>query len=230
LVGTAIQYEITLQDGNTYVTGDLPLFDFRADIAEGRATRVWKVFKKGGDQNDFFVLKDSWMFSDSKSEGDIMHELLEKIDKKDHHYFLTVISHGPVRVDGNLIDQTLGTIMRDTPTIIENRPLQPPRTYKEPKQNVEGSQRNQSQGRPPGTKDAYSIDLHDSDITPRTHYRILFREVCEPLHDIRDLGVAFSLLAQTADGELHMIFPVSLLLSCVQFFVSYTRIEQSTEM
>jgi hypothetical protein len=196
-----------LQDGNTYVTDGFPLCDVRADVTEGRATRVWKVYKKGSHQETYFALKDLWMFSDSKSEGDTMRDLLKKFDEKDHHYFLSVVSDGPVRADGDLVDQTLGTIMRGIPTIIDNRSIQPRSAYEEPKPNLQRSQSHQSRGRLPGIKEAYSINVHESDITPRTHYRILFREVCEPLDEIRDLGVVFSLLSQTADGELRLISP-----------------------
>jgi hypothetical protein len=205
LIGTAPQYEVTLQDGDTNVTDGFPLCDVRANVTEGRATRVWKVYRKGGDQEDCFVLKDLWMFSDSKSEGDTMRDLLKKFDEKDHHYFLTVVSDGPVHVDGDLVDQTVGTIMRGIPTVIDSQSILPPHTYEESKLNRQGSRGNQSQGRPPGIKEACSIDLPEGGIIPRIHYRILFREVCELLEDIRDLGVVFSLLAQTANGELHMI-------------------------
>ena len=205
LVGEAIQYEITMPNGETYVTDEFPLFDFRADVAQGRATRVWKVFKKGGDRNEHFALKDLWMFSDSKSEGEIMRNLLNKIDAKDHHYFLTIIFDGQVRVDADRVDKTLPTIMRDIPTVISTLPIKAPRTYQDPKSTVAGSQRNQSRGRPPGVKEEYSIELHEDDIVPRTHYRILFREVCEPLHGVRDLGKAYSLINQTCDGEPYLV-------------------------
>jgi hypothetical protein len=35
--------------------------------------------------------------------------------RKKDHYFLAVASDGPVHLDADLVDQTLGTIMRDTP-------------------------------------------------------------------------------------------------------------------
>ena len=71
----AIQYEIMCQDDTRYIADGFPLFDFCADIADGCAARVWKVYKKGDGQKDVFVLKDSWMLLDSTSEGDIMRDL-----------------------------------------------------------------------------------------------------------------------------------------------------------
>jgi Fungal protein kinase len=190
-----------MSDNSTYITVGEPLFDFRADVAEGRATRVWKVHHK--DTPDvFLVLKDFWMFSDTNPEGDILRDLYQKVEQEHHKYFLTVAADGIVSVRDGCPDMTQGTILRAIPKIVSRYTIHQPREYADSLPTMTGSRRNRSYGHTPRDLGVlYDDNLCYAEFSLRTHYRIVFNEVCQPLHDIRDLQTVFSLLGQATRGE-----------------------------
>lgn len=64
-----------------------------------------------------------------------------------------------------------------------------------------GSQRNEAYGHTPWNLGLlYYNDLRDATFSLRTHYRIVFKEVCQPLHCIGNLHEVFSMLCQAAEG------------------------------
>ncbi|KAI0085368.1 hypothetical protein BDY19DRAFT_996900 [Irpex rosettiformis] len=94
----------------TYVTHQV-LVNINAEAMQGRATRVWrgkKADEKGRPAGHNTVIKDCWIDTDRKREGDILAEILEAArtsTNPDHlvnikNHFLTVVHHGDVLVDG----------------------------------------------------------------------------------------------------------------------------------
>lgn len=121
-----IQYEYMMSNGITYVMVGSPLFDFRADVAEGHATQVWKVYRKA-IPDVFHILKDLWMFSDATLEGDILRDLHQKVDEEHQRYFLTVLAHGTVNISSSCPDTTVGTVLRAIPEIKSRYAIRQPR-------------------------------------------------------------------------------------------------------
>jgi hypothetical protein len=144
-VNGEIQYVYTL-DGRTYVTM-ATLFDFRANAAVGRATRVWAVYPKDNPDRTF-VLKDLWMYSDARPEGEILHQICKKINPKYLRFFLTVEADTLVHIDGSR-DRTVILPQILTPM---DKP-KPDRTHDEcqPTPTMSGSARNWSMGHIPGS-------------------------------------------------------------------------------
>ncbi|KAI0085289.1 hypothetical protein BDY19DRAFT_996840 [Irpex rosettiformis] len=94
----------------TYVTHQV-LANISAEVMQGKATRVWRgkgVDEKGRPTGHNMVIKDCWIDTDRKREGDILAEILEaaKTSTNPNHlqnikdHFLTVVHHGDVLVDG----------------------------------------------------------------------------------------------------------------------------------
>jgi hypothetical protein len=207
-----IQYEYIVS-GKTYVTVERPLFDFRAECIEGRATRVWKVYDKHGDKEEgFFALKDLWMFSDTQPEGEILKELRQKVPEMllERDILLNVVDDDWVYLDNGSVDKTDGVIMRYIPTIKDYYRIK----LTDEKEHLGaagsrpkmiGSQRNESHGHTPRG----SVSVHDESNTHqeclgfsrRSHRRTVFKEVCQPLHDLEDIGLVYLLLQHAVRGE-----------------------------
>ncbi|KAI0089643.1 hypothetical protein BDY19DRAFT_1070382 [Irpex rosettiformis] len=94
----------------TYITHQV-LANISAEAMQGRATRVWRgkqTDERGRPIGHNMVIKDCWIDTDRKREGDILSEILEAAktsSNPDHlsnikNHFLTVVHHGDVLVDG----------------------------------------------------------------------------------------------------------------------------------
>jgi hypothetical protein len=184
----------------TYVTIK-PICDYRADSVEGRATRVWEVRLKDGSQ-ETFALKDVWMFSDDQTEGDILRSVLSKVKEVDHRYFLSIEANGHVIVDGQP-DRTHTLIMRQAPTVCgELLPWPQPKHSNRTTPTMTGSSRNCSVGHPPDLRGSDQTRPKRRGFSDRTHYRIVFREVCESLHDVTNLGSVMKCLHDATKGTV----------------------------
>ena len=151
-----------------------------AEPLRGRGTRVFEAVEldKDGTPNDLpVVLKDIWIDSDRMREGDILSLLHEAAGAQDddkllfENYFLTAICHGDV-LDGNDIpDDTAKALMRGL--VI-----------------------------PSDLKSQFTLQW--TSIFPKyahkTHYRIVFKEVCETINSLRSLPDVMAVLDETVSG------------------------------
>jgi hypothetical protein len=196
LVDDQIQYEFKLVDETTgkektYVTTGRPLSDFRAEAVEGRATRVWVAYEKGGDKDKLVVLKDLWMFSDTKPETHIVRDICKDLSQNERKIFLTTLADNWVYIDGQ-IDQTDALIMRGFPKpagylslLSINRKQQTT-----PRSTMAGSGRIESYGHTP--RGAIPVREESKrkvrlSLSSRRHRRTVFLELCQPLHYVEDL-------------------------------------------
>jgi hypothetical protein len=91
----------------------------------GRATRVFKAFSES-DAATAVALKDQWIEDNRKREGDFLTRLGQmilkgtedklfedlRLTKPPHEDFLTVVAHGPVKVDKSTDDHTTAVLVR----------------------------------------------------------------------------------------------------------------------
>ena len=201
-----IQYEYSV--GNkTYVTTRKPLFDFCAESIDGRATRVWKVYDKGGDRDVHFALKDIWIFSDTQPEDKVLQELRSHVHKDHHGIFLTIIDDDWVYLDGNrsVVDKTARTIMRRVPTIQGYIRFQSEEEPKQTQPTTLGSSRNQLHSHTPrGSAHVHhevATYQKEHQFSLRSHHHTIFKEVCKPLHELNNLGRIYWLLQYAVTGK-----------------------------
>jgi AAA ATPase containing von Willebrand factor type A (vWA) domain len=197
-----IQYEYSV-GARTFITTKSPLFDFKADCAEGSSTRVWRVHDKydEGNPRKEFALKDVWMVSDVPSEGELLDTIRNQLTVADRQYFLTTEVHAVVKIDETL-DTTHSAIMRGAPTIVDHWIVKRKAgSAASIKPQVFGSSRLYSVGHTPSVGQQAPAAKHQ--FTPRTHYRIVWKEVCTPLHDQQTLDGAYALLREATEGKLH---------------------------
>ncbi|KIP06495.1 hypothetical protein PHLGIDRAFT_118886 [Phlebiopsis gigantea 11061_1 CR5-6] len=167
----------------------------------GRGTRVWEVRQLNA--NSCFtgpprVLKDSWPDTDRPREAEVLAQVLRDIGSVEEaqDFFLTVEAAGDVSI-GGAVDQTLPESDRDQLYARDNG--------EEPKRfdlmQVDNSER-ATQGR---DKTLQSLDgeVRGSQVSsfsalqhqlqepvrfcPKTHHRIVFKEVCKSLNEEIDL-------------------------------------------
>ncbi|KAG8682287.1 hypothetical protein FRC11_015084, partial [Ceratobasidium sp. 423] len=170
----------------------------------GRGTRVWKVRKveNGRLVGPVYALKDVWVHEDRHPE----HEILQKIREQQpeySRYFLTPIDFGFA-----LLGSTAPPIPDSTHNILgRQRDLKPTRTVRRilfvP---INGSRTSKSQSRKTSSASRHSVghggDVPDSKLGghrdfsylskhPRLHYRVVFEEVGDPVHDLRHFSEIF---------------------------------------
>jgi hypothetical protein len=209
LVNGAIAYEFEIRNDKSgvtiFVTSGPPLSDFRAESIEGRATRVWKVYEKGGDPKVFYVLKDVWMFSDTLSETTIMDTLRSKVPKEHHNIFLTILHDDWVSVNGER-DQTDGLIIRQELNILDNlRPRLAKEVEEETKPTLKGSSRSGTFGHIPRGSTALHnenvVSVPNRKLSTRSHRRTVFLEVCQPLQNVTNMKMVGLVLQGAIDGR-----------------------------
>lgn len=161
-----------------------------AQALRSRATRVWRgreVDKNGDATGDLVVIKDCWVDDERPREGDTLAAIEDaaraskdvKHEARFHKYFLHVVCHGDVYVDGKK-DNTL-TLMRNS------TPLPSCSKSYELKTQAIGSRRDDWNARENARLDEGNT---------KTHYRIVFREygmtidkltsmkkICKALHE-----------------------------------------------
>ncbi|KAG6903778.1 hypothetical protein DXG01_014964, partial [Tephrocybe rancida] len=82
----AYEYEV---EGRRYLTEGGPISETAAYHITSRATRVWlvrEIFNRPGDgkhslSDDYFVLRDAWLYSDAKLESEIRNDIFERLSK-----------------------------------------------------------------------------------------------------------------------------------------------------
>jgi hypothetical protein len=200
--GGTIHYEYTVS-GRTFIT-KTPLCDFKADCAEGRSTRVWTVYEKNQPLGAQFALKDIWMMSDSTTEGTILRGIRSRLEEDQEKYFLTIEADEIAKI-GEIDDNTHFAMMRGgrAPEIIAYLDLGKSRTDATTRQLVEGSTRLKSVGHLPSADrlaPQHPPFCKISQFTSRAHYRIVFNEICTPLHELDSPYEIYELLIQAVKG------------------------------
>lgn len=212
-----VQYQYTVGD-EVYVTTGLPLCDFRADSVEGRSTRVWKAYRLSDPTKTEVALKDIWMTKDSKTEGDTLHMLTSDMTPLEAQHFLTVVCDGVVTINGE-DDNTHTLAMRGVPPKVIGHYLTatPDENSKIPISQLitPGSQRTRSRGHTPHTTGPKRVQDKRVTFTERVHYRIIFKEVGKPLHEILSFKTVCSALCDIVKGTLclilHLVYSSDLL-------------------
>ncbi|EED84054.1 predicted protein [Postia placenta Mad-698-R] len=184
------------------------LSDDGANGLRGRGTRVWEVciFDKNKEGVDRFALKDQWIDADRLREGMIIYKLRNtKTDDATRDIIdqslLTVEHHGDVYVEG-MLDHTRNLMTRRG---------EPHHHYRFklqqiPEDGVEENSTAQSSNRTPAGVGFHqtSAELRTASAQkiytyhPKVHYRIVFKEVCIPIHEITSLKNIFYVLIDAA--------------------------------
>ncbi|KAF8579524.1 hypothetical protein K439DRAFT_1620467 [Ramaria rubella] len=188
-------YEIDVNTGldeqiQTFTAEEI-LSDFGAEVMQGRGTRVFRA--KSMERE--VVVKDMWREYDRAKEGDTLQEIKEKMQddkdidfEQDKKLFLSVMCHGDVQIYG-VPDHTLHVIMRGTAV---------PSSC----QISQGTARGGSKGsvghiplvltKIPTHMGAKRTDA--SQAHHRVHYRIVFAELGQSVHEICNLRTTFQVL------------------------------------
>lgn len=189
--------------------------DIAADSPLGKGTRVWEAMKLNANNEEVghpVALKDSWIDHDRMREGDIQAQIRSEMatakDKEDmDRLFLTVLAHGDVYIQERP-DHT-----RDLITHGADVPIDCPDFILPNQLKIRKSQTSKSRGRsrpaPPTMGTGHHRSLEEQMPPPATqiryllkiHYRIVFREVCEPLHKMTSMRDVFNVLRQIVLGE-----------------------------
>lgn len=193
-----------------------------ADAARGRATRVWMVEAVSRDGRRLqppqtFVLKDNWVDSDREREGAILKEVRksaglltnEQGKKLLLNALLTVVTYGDVWIDHQDAPDAEDGFYDSTFTTEQRALIHPPgSTYvrlqtpaiRDATEKQILTVQSQARGNPYSVFDqALGNDeqvLHD----PKTHSRIIFAEVCTPIHEEQQLHRMYTTLSKTCSG------------------------------
>ncbi|KAI5984940.1 hypothetical protein EDD15DRAFT_2374621 [Pisolithus albus] len=195
------QYNITVRTDEgkeTVYQTTKTISDFSAHAMQGRGTRVFQVrlmLQNGQPVHNAepLVLKDSWRELDRTREDQILVQIFDALEKKygtdkvteARDYFLTVVAAGDVMVHGEK-DETTSLLRDELPSGYSLHRLPADDTPNcKPTRSGEGLTPIFSCV-PPSAK--------NSKIHHRTHYRLVFKEVCEPIHDLKRLDTVFKVL------------------------------------
>ncbi|KAI6111315.1 hypothetical protein F5141DRAFT_776336 [Pisolithus sp. B1] len=191
-VGGETQYDITVctDEGKNLVYQTTKVISaFSAKALRGNGTRVFEARLKSQDGKlvkdaELVVLKDTWRDCDLDREDKILEQIFADLRAKQginqeaeaRKYFLTVLAAGNVMVDGKIDGTDSLLCMTDLPADCTSYPLKPTRTGDLP-------------SLPPLPSPAKrSTVLH------RTHSRLVFKEVCQPIYEVRSLDLVFETL------------------------------------
>ncbi|QRW08729.1 kinase domain protein [Ceratobasidium sp. AG-Ba] len=193
------QYDITVHsaDGSKTIYRTVELIsDIGAESLIGRGTRVWKVQKlaNGGGSGPFFALKDVWVYDDRPMEHEAMKEIIGSA-RDSQRYFLSVEKAGFAVIRSNglpQVDHTKDVIRRGKDFITTGKVLGAitmSRTQRS--SGSKGASKSDTFRRPQPVQHSPSLppgghwNLLDLNRFPRQHYRIVFKEIGEPLHRLR---------------------------------------------
>lgn len=215
----------------TFRTEEL-LSGIGAEHLRGRGTRVWAVKEliDGRVGKDTFVLKDTWIDSDRIREGYITAKILRSVQNKNdkalvRSALLTTEIHGDVHVDGKA-DCTLAGDLRSQ-LLNKHKPRfnfrqdTPKKDATPPKSKLAETLSDATSGsakattlsgkasiRPIGdhrdavrTEKALQLIFFHS----KTHYRIVFVELCKPLYKTTSLQDILWMLVQATAGMLTVL-------------------------
>lgn len=181
-----------------------------AETIRGRGTRVWEVHEvKDGkvDSSRTYVLKDTWVDSDRMREGDVVIEIRADAEQlKDAEEkkallgsLLNTALAGDVLLSDGAVDCTTRGCNRGR-RIVKNDESSPDPN---PSQNRK-RKRDSVIGTPKDLHDAAN-DTEDAEKTitydAKTHYRIVFEEVCDVLHEIKSIQKIMFMLWKACGGE-----------------------------
>ncbi|KAJ3524187.1 hypothetical protein NM688_g8604 [Phlebia brevispora] len=180
------QYDITVytDDGLTRVYRTLQLIsDSGAQTIRGRGTRVWKVVRveDGEEHGEPMVLKDTWVDTNRRREGTTLDEIRNAERIPDHQVFVDRIFLTR-EWDGDVFQDAARTIIDSTPDFTPS----PDDLPQSPRMST------------PSASGSTSVEQRA--VVPKVHYRIVFKEVCKPVHSETSLRKIFVALAQTAAG------------------------------
>ena len=208
------QYEFLVCD-TTYRTLSV-LSDLGADPLLGRGTRVFQVYDTKDPSRTPRTLKDVWVETDRRREGDILADLLGKISltsqaedlESARRHFLTILCHEDVMIDGRKdhTEYLLGG---------ENLPaecdyMQLPETLFRQIRASEGSHIASTGGVwvNPCTR---ILAQRKERVPSRAHYRIVFEEVGLAVHYLPSLPDVCHALHDAVEGSVLTLLHHSLL-------------------
>ena len=144
------------------------------------------------------VLKDTWIDSDRMREGDILASLRETADPEGKQllekYFLTTICHGDVQTELNVVDDTANALMRGLEIAKDHAPLFRLQQGPNIQENTSGTGSANLRASPaqiPSDRIRYA---------PKTHYRIVFREIGTTIDRLQSLPDVMKVLTETVSG------------------------------
>ncbi|KAF8833310.1 hypothetical protein BDN67DRAFT_870005, partial [Paxillus ammoniavirescens] len=212
LVDGETHYDITFQE-----QGDSPavyrtvaiISDFGADAMTGRGTRVFKAYLKyvkrisAPGPVEHIVIKDAWRDSDRDREDQILQNILNDIgqDRKEDakQYFLTVLRAEDVNIKGRTDDTLLMLHEQTTWGDCSWYDVWPDR---EPSRRSHVS----SVGHTPACLTRQSIPPAppSANIQHKKHFRIVFKEVCQPIFELNNLNDVWETLFHAVSGLKYM--------------------------
>ncbi|GJE94443.1 hypothetical protein PsYK624_106130 [Phanerochaete sordida] len=217
-----MQYDITVDDtlfpgtgkSRVYRTSKL-LSNVGTFAVRGRATRVWKakLLKDGQLVGDDVAIRDNWIDADRPREADVINQILDDVppdvpnaDNPDPEYskntlrdhMLTVLASGDVVVDDHL-DRTQPAPLTFTSFTIrqEDKSEKAQSRRTKDKAALQEELKNHHEE----VDDMMPIPPHHSEqYHVKVHHRIVYKEVCIPLHEVKTLDEALYTILQAADA------------------------------
>ncbi|KAF9806331.1 hypothetical protein IEO21_08711 [Rhodonia placenta] len=200
--------DIDVQDGNGKVVRYRTirwLSDDGANGLRGRGTRVWEVciLSDDGEEGvDRFALKDQWIDADRQREGMIIYQLRnaktsDAAKRVIEQSLLTVEHHGDVYVEG-MLDHTRNLMTRrgEPRSRIRFKLQELPENGVKETTAAKATKRTQAgvgHYQSPEELTTPSVEKVET-YHPKVHYRIVFKEVCKPIHEYTSLKDVFDIL------------------------------------
>ena len=145
------------------------------------------------------VLKDTWIDSDRNREGKVLASIKAAVDGEDkilfERNFLTRICDGNVYTDLGTLDDT-AHLMRELNIAPNHASLFEVQRMPNSKSDEPPSG---AQGIWAMTTNVKALKLHPK-YAPKTHYRIVFKEKCIPIYQIKSLPDVMTVLIETVRG------------------------------
>lgn len=201
-----VQYRIKVDD-KLYQTIK-PLSDFKADVIQGRATRVWEVkeFVDNELVGEPRALKDFWLDAEAKTEKELWDELAEEAGKNEEDkaifekHFMKFVHGARVR---DSRESDVFTVEVASTDIVTVRNVAMPLTERTQSRSLHGgSSHPESVGSTPALSSHYIKPLPvQKRIHRRSHQRSVFDRVCTVYHDLTDLLMMATVLRDTVKGN-----------------------------
>lgn len=198
------------------------LSNVATEATRGPVTRAWMVeaVSKDGERlkpPQTYVLKDSWIDSDGEREGAILQKVRQSAEflanergrKLLLNALLTVVTYGDVWIDPQDAPDAEEGFYDSTFTTEQRALIHPPgspyvRLQTPATHDATGKQiltvQNQARGNQCSLFDEALRNYEQVMHGPKTHSRIVFAEVCKPIHDEQQLHKVYIALSQTCSG------------------------------
>ena len=198
--GVPGQYDITVEDADgtqtVYRTLEV-LSTTRTELETGKGTRIWKAVElmDGVPHGMPVVLKDVWRHEELGREGDTLAAIRDCDPSEDARKLLsqrtlTVLHHGDVVLRSPVVELPYVDYNRlhsqNAVRFLQNKPLTDSRFM--------------SAGPPIPPHYVTSRGLRIL-LGRRLHYRIVFKELCVPLHSEKSLSGVFTGLKDVCEGN-----------------------------